>query len=136
MLALQLEQIEQLLAHAASSAAEVCGLLIGDPDHIAAIFPGRNIAPEPHSHFLLDAAALLRADAAARARGLEIVGFYHSHPGSAPVPSAQDLADAWPGQLLLIVGGRPGPPRALCAWRADQAGRVAPVPLAIARDTL
>ena len=40
-----------------------------------------------------------------RARGLTVVGFYHSHPRSAAIPSETDRAEAaYPGHLFLIVG--------------------------------
>jgi len=41
----------------------------------------------------------------ARCRGLDVVGFYHSHPRSAALPSETDLAEAnYPHHLVLIVG--------------------------------
>jgi len=49
--------------------------------------------------------------AAARRRGGDILGFFHSHPRARARPSADDIrhASAWPGYLHLIVGlPRPG----------------------------
>ena len=41
----------------------------------------------------------------ARADGLEVVGAYHSHPASAAIPSATDIAEATSGAdfVYLIV---------------------------------
>ena len=38
-------------------------------------------------------------------RGDEILGFYHSHPHGAAVPSATDVAEAaYPGSVYAIIG--------------------------------
>ena len=63
----------------------------------------RNLSDDPN-RFLLDPKDHIDARRAARARGLEVVGFYHSHPHSEPEPSIADLAEAtYPGYLYLIV---------------------------------
>ena len=41
----------------------------------------------------------------ARETGLDLLGFYHSHPHSVPVPSPTDLAEStYPDALQIIVG--------------------------------
>jgi len=92
-------------AHArASSPQECCGLLLGTANEIVDALPAANLADDPSRNFLIDPKAHLDGQRAARARGLAIVGFYHSHPRSAPVPSAQDLAGAtYPDHWYLIV---------------------------------
>ena len=46
----------------------------------------------------------------ARARALEIVGFYHSHPRSAAEPSSRDVAEFdYPDHLYVIVSLRAEP---------------------------
>lgn len=59
------------------------------------------------SRFLIPAAMVRRVEEYARSQGLELVGFYHSHPDGAPVPSAFDLEHAWPwySYLIIAVGG-------------------------------
>ena len=97
--------LEQIMSHAASSADEVCGLLLGHSGCIAEARPAANVAPDPARHFELDPAALLAAHKAARAGGPAIMGHYHSHPGGCPEPSATDAACAAPdGSLWLILG--------------------------------
>lgn len=122
-------QLELLLAHAAGSDDEVCGVLVGQPGAaptITHIFAARNQHAAPRAHFLVDAATLLQADTIAQAHGLAIVGFYHSHPDGAAVPSAQDRADAWPDTLLVIVGSAAGR-RYVATWHVDAARNVQPV---------
>ena len=47
----------------------------------------------------------------ARARGIEVVGFYHSHPRSPARPSQTDLEQAsYDDHLYLIVGLAAEPP--------------------------
>lgn len=50
---------------------------------------------DPEDHF-----AAIRS---ARAEGFEVIGAYHSHPSSAPVPSATDIAEANSGSDFLYV---------------------------------
>jgi proteasome lid subunit RPN8/RPN11 len=98
--------LDHILADAAASETEICGLLLGGEGRIDAILPAANVAADPARHFELDPAVLLCAHRAARAGGRGIVGHYHSHPSGQPVPSTTDAACAAPdGSLWLIVGG-------------------------------
>ena len=63
----------------------------------------KNIAENP-SRFLLDPKDHIEARRAARGRGLEVIGFYHSHPHSPAWPSPTDVAEAtYPEAVHLIV---------------------------------
>ena len=88
--------LDQIQSIAAADRAEVCGLLFGTAERIAAIAPAANVAPDPARHFELDPAALIAAHRAARAGGPPIIGHYHSHPSGVAVPSATDTACAPP----------------------------------------
>ena len=113
-----------LLDHAREQPQEeVCGVLLGawgPPTTISRVMRGVNLATAP-DRFLLDAATLLAADTAAAAHGLQIIGFYHSHPSHHPIPSPLDRRDAWVDYVYLIIGTEPA---ATCAWRIDDAQRV------------
>lgn len=64
------------------------------------------------------------AQQAADAIGLDVVGFYHSHPDHPAEPSETDLAEAtFPGYTYVIVAVDDGVPGDLTAWslRADRA---------------
>lgn len=100
-----------MIAHARhAEPSECCGVLLGVPGEVVEAVRTRNVAGDPN-RFLLDPKDHIDARREGRRRGLEIVGFYHSHPHSAALPSATDLADAsYPGHLYAIVSllGEPG----------------------------
>jgi len=79
-------------------------MLIGTTDCIVDAVRAANLADSP-TRFLIDPSDHIRARRAARAAGLEVVGFYHSHLHSDATPSATDLAEAsYANHLYLIVG--------------------------------
>jgi proteasome lid subunit RPN8/RPN11 len=96
--------LDAVLAHARAEAPrECCGLLIGNAAAITEAVAARNIA-DVETRFHVDPQDHIRTLRAARRRGLEILGFYHSHPHTAPVPSETDRAEAsYPDHLYLIV---------------------------------
>ena len=100
------ELLARIVAEAAGSPDEICGLLFGTPATIEAAQPCRNVAADPATRFEIDPAQLLAAYRAARQGGPAIIGCYHSHPSGAAMPSARDAADAaGDGFLWLIVAG-------------------------------
>lgn len=100
-----------VLAHAGAEAPrECCGLLLGAGDVIVRSVRARNMA-EGTTRFLIDPQDHIRALREARRDGLELVGFYHSHPRSAAYPSETDLAESvYPGAVHLIAGSVGGQP--------------------------
>ena len=96
---------------------EGCGLLLGSGHYVADVVQLVNNASEPASRYALDPLAYLRAERAAEARGLSVVGIWHSHPHSAAVPSETDRETAWPGWLYMIVGHPADPRCEVRAWR-------------------
>ena len=112
--------LDQITAHAASSADEVCGLLFGDHDRIDAAIPCANVAADPRYRFEIDPVALIAAHRAARNGGPRPIGHYHSHPSGRAIPSARDAADAVEdGAIWLIAAGR-----TVRAWRSVHDGEV------------
>jgi proteasome lid subunit RPN8/RPN11 len=106
---------------------ECCGLLIGDTATVTAAVAARNIADEPTRRYLVDPQDHFAAIRLARARGHEVIGAYHSHPRGPAVPSATDVAEAFPHFCFLIVGLATSDAE-LRAWRwAD--GNFVAVPL-------
>ncbi|MGN6516517.1 MAG: Mov34/MPN/PAD-1 family protein [Rhizomicrobium sp.] len=84
---------------------ECCGLLEGKCDgdtiRVTALHSTRNLSA--HSdRFEIDPADQFRLLHAARARGRDIVGCYHSHPNGRTTPSARD-GDSEDGFLWLIA---------------------------------
>jgi S-sulfo-L-cysteine synthase (O-acetyl-L-serine-dependent) len=128
-LRLPVETRADIRAHgAATYPDECCGVLLGPRDGtVTEAWPLDNSTDlERRRRFLIGPDDYRRADARAAARGLEIVGFYHSHPDHPAEPSAFDLAHAWPNLSYAIVSIRGGAPREMRSWRlrADRSGYV------------
>jgi proteasome lid subunit RPN8/RPN11 len=98
------EALEVIIAHARAEApAECCGMLVGAGTAIDEAAPARNVSASP-TRFLIDPRDHLDARRAARSRGLEVLGFYHSHPTSPAWPSPSDITEAaYPDAVYLIV---------------------------------
>ena len=97
-----------MVRHARACAPdECCGLLLGRSGEIVEAVRARNRADAAASRFLIDPGDHFAAIRTARARSLDIVGFYHSHPRSAPEPSVRDVAEFdYPGHFYAIVSLR------------------------------
>lgn len=97
--------LRELEAHArADRPRECCGTLIGVAGHVFESRRAANLSDHPN-RFLLDPRAHVAALRETRRRELQVVGFYHSHPHSDPVPSPTDLAEStYPDALHIIVG--------------------------------
>lgn len=112
---------DAIIAHCvAQQPLEGCGLLLGDRDDRAARIheapPAHNVLASPHCYEIAPE-AVLAADRLARATSRALLGAWHSHPGGRAVPSARDLAEAWPDWCYLIIGlAAPQAPE-LRAWR-------------------
>jgi proteasome lid subunit RPN8/RPN11 len=98
----------QLLAHAKRAwPEECCGLLVGSGTACYATMPVRNVARGRRRRFEVDPRAhiALRRTLRSGPAGLAILGVYHSHPRSAPVPSPTDVAELqYPAWVYLLVG--------------------------------
>ena len=86
--------------------AECCGVLAGHPGAVKEVLRLRPVAnrrtDDPH-RYLIAADDLRTAAAELEQSGLEILGFYHSHPDHAAEPSAFDREHAWPWYSYIIV---------------------------------
>ena len=116
-----------LITHAAAGFPhEVVGLLAGQAGagHIARAVPLVNEAAEdPARRFAVDGRTLLRAERALEAEGLDLLGYYHSHPAHPADWSDADRDGALPGFVYLIAAvdppaaDRPARVVDLQAWR-------------------
>lgn len=115
-----------MASHAAAERPrECCGLLIGTEEPLSVVdtWPSPNLA-EGQTRFLVDPVQHFAAIRAARARGLEVVGVYHSHPATAAVPSARDLEEGGEGAMLHVIVSLSATPADIRAYRYDVAGPV------------
>jgi proteasome lid subunit RPN8/RPN11 len=115
------EVVEAIRGHAAAHyPREACGLLVGrdEPDlrRVARAVPARNRAPEEH-RYTIAPEDFLRAEREARLHGLDVIGFYHSHPDAGPAPSRTDRRAAWPHYTYLIVAVSAGAAGSLRGFR-------------------
>jgi proteasome lid subunit RPN8/RPN11 len=95
--------VSGMLAHAREEAPrECCGLLVGRETSIVRSVRARNLDGKA-TRYLIDPEDHFAAIRSARTEGLEIVGAYHSHPSSTPVPSETDIAEADSGSDFLYV---------------------------------
>jgi desampylase len=116
-----------LLAHARAEAPrECCGLLLGHGLSVDECVPGTNVDPHPN-RYELDPSIHIATRRRLRATARTIVGVYHSHPGSAPMPSPSDLAEAYYSEFIWVIVSLAVPePEALAAFRLRHE-RVTPV---------
>jgi proteasome lid subunit RPN8/RPN11 len=104
---------------------EACGILVGRRDENATYFlekivVSKNILSERKvDRYLLDPLDQGRAEIEASKAGLEVIGFYHSHPDVAAIPSKFDLEQAWPDYIYLICEVRQGKACALNGFTLD-----------------
>lgn len=137
MLTLTAQVAATIAAHAAATYPDECvGLLLGHLKGgnklVVRAFVVENrwqgqVALSEHDdpmsrrdRFYLDPRDYLRADRAAQAAGLEIVGCYHSHPDHPPEPSERDRvgaqAIAGPSFAFVIQSVYAATARELAAW--------------------
>lgn len=106
---------------------EICGMLIGRKSgnrvEVADVARARNLNTErSRDRYELDPLDMLKTDERARARGLEIVGVWHTHPDHPARPSETDRAQAWEAWIYLILSVQEDGVRELRAWQLDGAG--------------
>jgi proteasome lid subunit RPN8/RPN11 len=118
--------LDEMVLHARQAAPnECCGLLAGKieiqapGEHMARVeqrFPLVNAAASPTAYDG-DVSSLLRAHKAMRALGIELVGIYHSHPTSLPVPSRTDLERNFYGEHVVhFIVSLQGEPARIRSW--------------------
>lgn len=115
--------LEAMGRHAEGSyPEECCGFLIGRVkgeetavERIVAVANERQ--DSRHNRFLIQPETVLAAHKEARAAGLDVVGYYHSHPDHPARPSEFDREHAWPGLSYLIVSVQGGKVAEARSWR-------------------
>jgi proteasome lid subunit RPN8/RPN11 len=129
---------------------ECCGALLGrdldvpnakSPDgaalpsrEVTALFPLINRRDDsPRNRFQVTSEDVRDAEKAAREKGIDVVGWYHSHPDHPAEPSQFDRDHAWPWYSYIIVSVANGRPEKMTSWRlADDRTQFTPENLQIA----
>jgi proteasome lid subunit RPN8/RPN11 len=100
---------------------ECCGFLLGklngsskSVEDIVEIENERK--EERQRRYLITPEVYVKVDQEARKRGLEILGFYHSHPDHPARPSQYDLEHAWSWFSYLITSVEKGEPKETTCW--------------------
>jgi proteasome lid subunit RPN8/RPN11 len=100
--------------------AECCGALVGrveaEAKEVVRLAPAVNRRTDDPHRYLIAPDDLRRLEAEVRAAGLEIVGYFHSHPDHPAVPSAFDADHAWPWYSYVIVRIDRGQGAELTSW--------------------
>ncbi|MGH7730761.1 MAG: M67 family metallopeptidase [Candidatus Eiseniibacteriota bacterium] len=114
---------EQVHAHLCRAYPEEgCGVLVGRDEGATRIvervveFENRR-EDSRRSRYLISPEQLLAVERQVREEGLDVVGFFHSHPDHSASPSAFDLEHAWPYYSYLIVSVERGRVADARAWR-------------------
>ena len=117
--------LEEIRRHGASAyPAECCGALAGRVNgegtkDVVRLAPAVNRRTDDPHRYLIAPDDLRRLELELRAEGLEIVGYYHSHPDHPARPSAYDAEHAWPWYSYLIVRVDGGRGREAASWTLD-----------------
>jgi proteasome lid subunit RPN8/RPN11 len=83
---------------------ECCGLLVSSDDEIVEAVATSNLALDRERRYEVSPAEHFALIRRCRAEDLAIVGVYHSHPRSAPLPSPTDRELAFSEFLFVIAG--------------------------------
>lgn len=107
-----------MLARARAEAPlECCGLLAGRDGVITQVFPAKNALARKTAYEIAPA-ELFEIFRTLRARHLDLLGIYHSHPHSENIPSPTDIAGAnYPDTPYLIISLLPGAQNPLRAFQ-------------------
>jgi proteasome lid subunit RPN8/RPN11 len=108
---------------------EICGILAGDaggPRRVEEVFRTENVHDNPRTEYLIDPDEQLDVILAIEDElGLDVVGFYHSHPeGPAHLSSTDRERASWPDAVYFLVWrpGKEGEGFGAWTWQGDDEG--------------
>jgi proteasome lid subunit RPN8/RPN11 len=134
---IQRSALEAIQAHGAEGYPnEICGIMLGPRgDHsVTEVRRARNIIVErSRDRYEIDPRDHIRIQREADETGMDIVGYYHSHPDHPARASVFDTERAWAGYVYLIVSIERGKPVDANAFVAgEDGGPFRPEPLEVA----
>jgi len=96
---------------------ECCGALLGRDNRVTDLLELPNTTEEgPRRRFLVRPSDYRQAEGRATELGVELLGFYHSHPDHPARPSQYDLDHAWPTFAYIIVAVAQGAATDMTVW--------------------
>jgi len=138
VLSIKEAQLQAIRQHGAREYPnECCGVILGQVNGArkvaGEIVPLKNLRNDPvraqellplvdpaketeRNRFLIDPLDQLRIEKDARGRGLEVLGYYHSHPDHPARPSVYDREHGWPWYSYIIVSVEQGIAKDLTCW--------------------
>ena len=126
MIAVRDEELVQMRAHGERDYPyECCGLMLGQfgngRKQVVEVYAISNAREEQakRNRFLIRPEELMRGEKYARDQGLDVVGFYHSHPDDVAVPSQYDLEHAWPTYSYIVIAVEKGRAADLRSWEME-----------------
>jgi len=114
MIVIEQRPWEDMVAHARSTYPdECCGAMLGTIENgrktVLAALPLRNAYEgERRARYELRPEDLLQADRDARARGMDLIGIYHSHPDCGAYFSETDLKNSCPWYSFVVLSIQQG----------------------------
>jgi proteasome lid subunit RPN8/RPN11 len=122
------ELADKIRSHGAETYPhECCGALLGRDTEVAdrslyreihALHPLINRRDDsPRNRFSVTSQDVMDAEKEATSQGLELVGWYHSHPDHPAKPSQYDREHAWPWYSYVIVSVANKVPEDMTSWR-------------------
>jgi proteasome lid subunit RPN8/RPN11 len=115
----------RIVDHARTGApGEVVGVLAGrheEPSRVDRAYRATNAADRPEVRYEIEPTEELELLERIDESGLDVVGFYHSHPRGPLEPSDTDARlAAWPGYSYVIVSLADEPAIGSWRWRGDR----------------
>jgi proteasome lid subunit RPN8/RPN11 len=103
--------------------AECCGAMVGRAGEggkeVVRLAPAVNRRTDDPHRYLIAPDDLRRLEIEVKREGLDVVGYYHSHPDHPAQPSGFDTAHAWPWYSYLIVRIDHGRAADAASWVLD-----------------
>lgn len=119
---------------------EACGAIFGTGDGAGEPWRVTSVEPAPNEHeddqhrrYLVSPVFQAQAERRALAAGLDVIGWYHSHPEDLARPSEYDRSHAWAGYAYLVHSVRAGRAVDVNAFTLDRPGGTF-IPVAIETD--
>ncbi len=148
------QQLELIRQHGIRDyPSECCGMLLGHANgaqkEVREVVPLKNLRRDPEraqkilplgsqgreserNRFLIDPQDQLTVEKGARAREMDVLGYYHSHPDHPARPSDYDREHAWPCYSYVIVSVEYGEAKDLTSWiLSDDRSQFDPEPVEV-----